>query len=118
MLGIFLMNYNISVVSTFENELKQLAKKYKNIKKDYIRLLETLSKLNPKDIAVYLGKDCYKLRLKNSDNNKGKSSGYRVVYLYIENDLNIILLSIYSKSELANIEENEIDKKILEAIEE
>jgi mRNA-degrading endonuclease RelE of RelBE toxin-antitoxin system len=112
------MNYSIKTVRTFELELKKLSKKYKNIKSDYKRLLETLSKSNPKDIAVYLGKDCYKLRLKNSDNNRGKSSGYRVIYLYVEDELNIILLSIYSKSDLSNISEEDIDKKILEAIDE
>jgi len=112
------MNYNITTVNTFRVELKKLSKRYRNIKNDYIYLLETLSKSNPKEIAVYLGKDCYKIRLKNSDNNRGKSSGYRVVYLSIEEDLNIILLSIYSKSDLDNISESEIDKKILEAIEE
>ena len=112
------MNYSISTVSTFEIELKKLSKRYKNIKSDYQKLLETLSKSNPKEIAVYLGKDCYKLRLKNSNNNKGKSSGYRVVYLHIEENLNIVLLSIYSKSDLENITEKDIDNKILEAIEE
>jgi len=112
------MNYNITIVNTFRLELKKLSKKYRNMKSDYKSLLETLSKSNPKDISVYLGKDCYKIRLKNSDNNKGKSSGYRIVYLAIEEDLNIILLSIYSKSDLDNISEIEIDRKILEAIEE
>ncbi|MFK5974977.1 MAG: type II toxin-antitoxin system RelE/ParE family toxin [Sulfurovum sp.] len=112
------MNYNITTVNTFRVELKKLSKKYRNIKDDYKFLLETLSKPNAKDISVYLGKDCYKIRLKNSNNNKGKSSGYRIIYLFIEENLNIILLSIYSKSDFENISEDEIDKKILEAIEE
>ncbi|MEA3315485.1 MAG: type II toxin-antitoxin system RelE/ParE family toxin [Campylobacterota bacterium] len=112
------MNYNITFVDTFKLELKKLSKKYKNIKNDYKKLLEILSTSNPKDISVYLGKNCYKIRLKNSDNNKGKSSGYRIIYLYLENDLNIILLSIYSKSDLENISEQDIDSKILEAINE
>lgn len=112
------MSYSITTVDTFKLELKKLSKKYKNIKIDYKKLLEILSTSNPKDVSVDLGKNCYKIRLKNSDNNKGKSSGYRVVYLYIKKDLNIILLSIYSKSELENISEQEIDKKILEAIDE
>ena len=112
------MNYSIKTVGTFERELKKLSKKYRNIKEDYKYLLETLSKSNPKDISIYLGKDCYKIRLKNSDNNKGKSSGYRIVYLTIAEDLTIVLLSIYSKSDLGNISEEEIDTKIIEAIEE
>jgi len=118
MLGIWWMNYSISTVDTFKKELKKLSKRYRKIKEDYILLLETLSSSNPKDIAIYLGKNCYKIRLKNSDINKGKSSGYRVVYLIVEEDLNIVLLSIYSKSDLENISEQEIDLKIIEVIEE
>lgn len=118
MLGIYLMNCSIVAVDTFKIELKKLSKKYKNLKSDYKRLLEILSRSNPKDISIHLGKNCYKIRLQNSDNNKGKSSGYRIVYLYLENDLNIILLSIYSKSDLENISEQEIDSKIVEAINE
>ncbi|SHO81121.1 hypothetical protein MNB_SV-15-603 [hydrothermal vent metagenome] len=110
------MNYNIKVVDTFKKELKKLAKKYKNIKYDYKNLLELLSTSNPKDIATFLGNNCYKIRLKNSDNHKGKSAGYRVIYLIVEADNNIVLLSIYSKSDFENISENEIDKKVIEAI--
>ena len=118
MLGIWWMNYSITTVTTFKKELKQLSKRYRSIKKDYIDLLETLSKSNPKEISTYLGKDCYKIRLQNSDNNKGKSSGYRVIYLIIEENSNIILLSIYSKADFENISEEKIDLKIIEAIKE
>jgi mRNA-degrading endonuclease RelE of RelBE toxin-antitoxin system len=110
------MNYSITTVSTFKKELKKLAKKYKNLKYDYKTLLELLSSSNPKDIATFLGNNCYKIRLKNSDNHRGKSAGYRVIYLIIEADNNIVLLSIYSKSDFENISENEIDKKVIEAI--
>ena len=110
------MNYSITTVSTFKKELKKLAKKYKNLKYDYKILLELLSSSNPKDIATFLGNNCYKIRLKNSDNHRGKSAGYRVIYLIIEADNNIVLLSIYSKSDFENISENEIDKKVIEAI--
>lgn len=110
------MSYSITTVETFKKEIKELSKKYKNIKSDYKELLDLLSKNNPKDISIYLGKDCYKIRLKNSDNHKGKSAGYRVVYLLIEDDLNIVLLSIYSKSDYENISDELIDKKIIEAL--
>ncbi|MEA2047515.1 MAG: hypothetical protein U9O64_03610 [Campylobacterota bacterium] len=110
------MNYNITSVDTFNKELKKLSKRYKNIKEDYRYLLEILSTKNIKDVSIHLGKECYKIRLKNSDNNKGKSSGYRVIYLHIENDLNIVLLSIYTKADFENISEKEIDARIIELI--
>ena len=36
--------------------------------------------------------------MKNSDNQKGKSGGYRLVY-YLKTSANVLLLTIYSKSE-------------------
>ncbi|KIM07087.1 MAG: hypothetical protein KU38_11215 [Sulfurovum sp. FS08-3] len=110
------MSYNITVVDTFKKELKALFKRYKGIKQDYKKVLELLSSSNPKDIAIHLGNNCYKIRIKNSDNNKGKSAGYRVIYLIIEDEQEIVLLSIYSKSDTENISEESIDKKIIEVI--
>jgi mRNA-degrading endonuclease RelE of RelBE toxin-antitoxin system len=110
------MSYKITTVDTFKKELKTLSKRYRNIKQDYQNLLELLSSTNPKDIAIHLGSNCYKIRIKNSDNNKGKSGGYRVIYLLIEEEIEIVLLSIYSKSDMENISEESIDQKIIEVI--
>ncbi len=116
MLGIWWMNYNIFVTRSFAKELKRLSKKYKNIKSDYKILLKNISSKYPSDIAVELGNNCYKYRLKNSDNHKGKSAGYRVVYYFLHKDDNIVLLTIYSKSDYENISDKELDKKISEAL--
>jgi mRNA-degrading endonuclease RelE of RelBE toxin-antitoxin system len=109
------MKYEIKVVPSFVKELKKLSKKYKSIKKDYANLLEILSQ-NPKENSISIGKNCYKIRLKNSDNKKGKSGGYRVIYIVIDEEGYITLLSIYSKSDVENISENLIDSKIIESI--
>ena len=49
----------------------------------------------------------YKVRINNSDITKGKSGGYRVIYL-LETQTNIVLLTIYSKSEREDIAIKEI----------
>ncbi|MCB9097538.1 MAG: type II toxin-antitoxin system RelE/ParE family toxin [Aliarcobacter sp.] len=69
---------------------------------------------NIDDLGINLGNNIYKVRIKNSDKNSGKSSGYRLIsYLkLIENEL--YLMFIYDKSEIENINEKEIDKFILE----
>lgn len=46
-------------------------------------------------------------RVKNSDIQKGKSAGYRLIYL-VESATSILLLAIYSKSERSDITEEEI----------
>jgi hypothetical protein len=57
------------------------------------------------------------VRIANSDKNKGKSAGYRLIsYLKIVDD-ELYLLYIYDKSKIENLTENEIDKLILKQLE-
>ena len=44
----------------------------------------------------------FKLRVRNSDIQKGKSGGYRLIY-YVKTETGIILLTIYAKSEQVDI---------------
>jgi mRNA-degrading endonuclease RelE of RelBE toxin-antitoxin system len=53
----------------------------------------------------------YKVRLKNSDTQRGKSGGYRIIY-YLKTDADIVLLTIYSKSEQSDITTAEIRRII------
>ena len=45
----------------------------------------------------------YKVRLKNSDVQKGKSGGYRALY-YLKSQNKIVLVAIYSKSDRTDID--------------
>jgi mRNA-degrading endonuclease RelE of RelBE toxin-antitoxin system len=55
----------------------------------------------------------YKARIPNSDAQRGKSGGYRVVY-YLETDEQTVLLTIYSKTDQADIPTDEIRRFIQE----
>ena len=44
----------------------------------------------------------FKVRVRNSDLQKGKSSGYRVLY-YLKTNTRIVLMTVYSKLERADI---------------
>lgn len=48
------------------------------------------------------GYTIFKVRLKNSDIQKGKSAGYRIIY-QLKNSTIILLVAIYSKSDQNNI---------------
>jgi len=48
-----------------------------------------------------------KVRVKNSNIQKGKSAGYRMIY-QVESPVSVLLLTIYSKSDRADISPNEI----------
>lgn len=105
------MSYKLIPSDEFKNNLKALHKKYRNIKKDVELLAEELLK-DPFQ-GTELGKNTYKIRIKNSDNNKGKSAGYRVITYIVKNENKIFLVSIYSKSKQDNILDIEL-KEIVE----
>jgi len=95
------MNYKVIPTPEFVKNLKILKKKYKNIKNDVLELANELEK-NP-TIGIDLGNNTFKIRIKNSDNNKGKSAGYRIITYFINENKEVFLVTIYSKSEKENI---------------
>ena len=103
----------VDIVSTgtFEKNVKKIAKKDKLLYKDLQDLLDLLT-LKPNS-GTYLGSNAYKIRIKNSSSNKGKSGGYRIIS-YFWNEHTLGLLTIYSKSDRENIFENEIENLIKE----
>jgi|SaaInlStandDraft_7_1057024.scaffolds.fasta_scaffold202707_2 mRNA-degrading endonuclease RelE of RelBE toxin-antitoxin system len=96
----------VKVSPFFQKNVKTLQKKHNSINKDVIELINELKK-DP-FIGTNLGNNRYKIRVKNSDSNKGKSGGYRVI-TYIKVDDFILLVTIYSKSTQESIPNNEID---------
>ena len=53
----------------------------------------------------------FKVRLKNSNIQKGKSGGYRVIH-YLKTDWGIILATIYSKSDISDVSYEIIEEAI------
>ena len=60
-----------------------------------------------------INSEVFKLRVRNRDIQKGKSGGYRLIY-YVKTATGIILLTIYAKSEQANIAADDIRNIIAE----
>jgi mRNA-degrading endonuclease RelE of RelBE toxin-antitoxin system len=96
----------------FKKNIKKLEKKYRSIEEDIEPLIQQLeSGETPGDRISGNKYPVYKARVKNSDNKKGQSSGYRVIYYTIVTDA-ILLTTIYSKSERGNISNREIEDLI------
>jgi mRNA-degrading endonuclease RelE of RelBE toxin-antitoxin system len=92
----------------FKNKLRDLSKKYRNIRADLQPILDDLQAGNFQgDQIANVGYTVFKLRIKNRDNKKGKSAGYRVIY-YVKTATSVFLVTIYSKSEHSNIPAAEI----------
>src|SRR5437879_11395226 len=104
------MSYSVISIPPFDRQLKQLAKKYPSLKKEYGDLLDSLEQ-NPQ-IGAPLGKNCYKIRISIASKGKGKSGGARVITNFVVTDQTVILLTIYDKAEKENITDKELEQLI------
>jgi mRNA-degrading endonuclease RelE of RelBE toxin-antitoxin system len=100
------MSYKLKASQFFVRELKQLAKKYPNIRKDIDEVSEKLLE-NP-FYGVQIAENCYKIRFSISGKNRGKSGGGRIItFLKIEEEM-VYLIGIYDKSNAEIMPEIEI----------
>ena len=89
------------VTFEFEKSLKRLSKKYKSLKEDYIHFLNELEK-NPFIVDEIID-NCRKVRIAIKSKGKGKSGGGRVIFYYEIINEEVILLYIYDKNEMENV---------------
>ena len=107
-------NFPIEIALTprFQRDLRDLAKRYRSIRLDLQPLIEQLkSGETPGDRVTGIKYQIFKVRLKNSNIQKGKSGGYRVIY-YLKTETEIILATIYSKSDLSDVSNQVIEEAI------
>ena len=104
------MSYNIVITHRFEKELKRLSKKFHSVKNEFADLISEIIE-NP-ETGTFLGNNCYKIRLAIGSKGKGKSGGARVItYLYVVTEM-AYLLTIYDKSEKADLKSNELKEMV------
>jgi mRNA-degrading endonuclease RelE of RelBE toxin-antitoxin system len=93
----------IELTPRFQRDLRTLAKRYRNIRKDIGPVIQQLhSGELPGDRVPGMEYEIFKVRIKNSDIQKGKSAGYRAIY-YLKTSDSIVLVTIYSKSDISDI---------------
>ena len=100
------MSYKVLFTPEFEKEIKRLASKYPFLRKDFTSFLSRLEQ-NPIQ-GTPLGSNCYKVRLAISSKGKGKSGGGRIITCVLVKKEEVILISIYDKSEKETITNEEI----------
>ena len=114
------MSFEISTIEVFDRQAKRLSKHYASFRDDYKSLLEMLRK-NPMAGAA-LGDGIRQVRMAITSKGKGKSGGARVItytadVITVSCEGELLLLSIYDKSEHSTISDKEIKrlKKLAEA---
>ncbi|MBD2579757.1 type II toxin-antitoxin system RelE/ParE family toxin [Oscillatoria sp. FACHB-1406] len=98
----------VEASQTFKQNLRTLAKKYRSIRNDIQAVIKKLQQGELLGARVPgVGYTVFKLRVLNSDAQKGKSGGYRLIY-YVKTATGIILLTVYTKSEQVDIAAEDI----------
>ncbi len=100
------MSYSIRTIPEFDRRAKALAKKYPSLKHDLAELVEELLE-DPRQ-GSSLGKGCYKVRMAIAAKGRGKSGGARVITCVRVVGEVVWLLTVYDKSEQADITDKEL----------
>ncbi len=100
------MSYSVNFTPFFEKEFKKLYKKHRSLKNDLNAIISLLAE-NPRS-GESIGNNCYKIRMSIASKGQGKSGGARIItYVKFVNE-EIFLLSIYDKSEISTIAEEQL----------
>jgi len=98
----------VTFTDRFQRDIRRLAKRYRNIRLDLQPLIAQLESGElPGNQIPDIAYTIFKVRLKNSSIQKGKSGGYRIIY-YLKTDDQILLVTMYSKSDQSDITTAEI----------
>lgn len=112
------MSYRLIVRQSSRKSVKRLKKRYRNVTSDVAVAFDSiladpqLGTVIPRDFAIR------KLRVASRDMRRGKSGGYRLLYLLKDksDETWIYALELYAKSERDDVTQPEL-KDLLEGIE-
>lgn len=104
------ISIKVDATPEFKRSIRTLAKRYRHIRSDVQPIIDRLqsgevmgTQISGTEYSVF------KVRVKNSDIQKGKSGGYRFIY-YLKTSTQIILVTLYSKSDQGDISADTINK--------
>ncbi|HHV17072.1 MAG TPA: type II toxin-antitoxin system RelE/ParE family toxin [Gelria sp.] len=118
-----MVKYNVIPTEQFEKDIKYLIKKYRRIDDDVDDVVAQLEQ------GFFLGElvnnlslppnhKAYKCRIKNTSSKKGKSGGFRFIYYVVTDNYEIYLITIFSKTEIGNLDNSTIRKYITKTLRE
>lgn len=108
---------HVEYTPEFKRSLRKLTRKYRSIRTDLEPVIKDLQAGElVGDQITGTGYTLFKSRVRNSDVQKGKRSGYRLIY-WLRTPKDIILVTIYSKLDQGDISAKEI-RRILRPFQE
>jgi mRNA-degrading endonuclease RelE of RelBE toxin-antitoxin system len=110
------MPIEVVYADEFLRAARKLQKRYPHVLDDAESLADQLEAgEKPGDRIQGLEYKAYKVRIGNRDAKRGKRGGYRVIY-YVETAEQVVLITIYSKSDQSDIPVDKLRRFIAEYI--
>lgn len=109
------MKYQVIPTYRFEKDLRKLSKQYPLAVDDVEEILENLEDEIVGDAIPGLdfpGDKVFKVRARNSSANRGTRGGFRLIYYLITSENEIYMLTMYSKSDKADLTKDEIKELV------
>lgn len=109
------MSFEVKIVPQFERSAKPLFKRYRSLKSDLTKFIESLES-NPFQ-GDELSPGIRKIRIAITSKGRGKSGGARIITYTIaiaENEGDVYLIDIYDKSDYSTVDSSVIQQIILD----
>lgn len=104
--------FDILAATEFDRDVKRLRKKYRRIGEDLRAPFQDFEALGVHgELMVAYDRELRKVRLTNRSANRGKSGGFRALYV-LENESTIGLIRLYSKTEESTLSRAEIRRTL------
>ena len=98
----------VRYTEAFKRQLKRLSRRYRRIRDDVQPIIDHLQAGETPGARIPgVGHLLYKVRAPNTDASRGRSGGYRVIY-YLCTPNEVLLITIYSKSDQSDIARDEL----------
>ena len=95
---------SVRYTGAFQRQLKRLSRHYRRIRQDIQPMIDRLVAGEVLGDRIQgIGECIYKVRVKNTDANRGTRGGFRIIYYLSVEDGYVLLLTIYSKTEQGDI---------------
>ena len=106
------MSYKVALPGSFLESIKHLKKKYPHTNADAKTALQVLIENPFLGVVIQGGSGTRKLRVRNSNLTRGKSGGYRLIYLVDSANETLYPLLMYSKTEQEDVTQHEIKELV------
>lgn len=102
----------VRFTDAFKRQLERLSRRYRRIRADVQPIIDRLVAGETPGNRIQAGQHIlYKVRVKNTDAGRGTRGGFRIIYYLLDAD-DVLLLTIYSKSDQGDISVAELRRMI------